>query len=142
MNKARIEFIEGRNGSYGCADSRWDTLPEWEFWVAYIVKVWVEGRLAWGPFKYRSTAKQSHSGISTAKVFFCRLFNREPEKAMAEEFALEMATALEAKGFEVELVCLTDKSSQNMDSKIDWVQDPPPPIFQKKIRPAMANMSP
>lgn len=150
MSKAKVEIIKGINGCYRRHGNRWDELPEWDYWDAYIVKVWVEGILLWGPFKYRKNAKKTHTGISQVEFSFGRIFDdirdREEDntadKVAAEDFAINTATDLETRGFKVELTYEEDGSSQKLGSKVVWIKDPPIDIFKKKIEGVLANIKP
>jgi len=136
--KAVVTIMASKDGVYGMHDQTgWDDLPYWKFWDAWIVKVEATGLLPWGPFKYRKDAKREHHGI--AKVEICEkiIFKQEQE---AESHALKIAEKLEYKEFDVELAFCKDSSSQNLDTKINWLDNGPPQVFKKRIKASVTDL--
>ena len=145
---AKVELIESIDGHSACSDSRWDTLPEWSYWPAWIVSVVVTGTYNWGPVKYRKNAKKTHSGTSLIEIRHIWLFSASNEayRASKEDEALECALStiqsLEQNGFRVESTVTKNCKTQGLRSTLKWTANPAPDRLQSKLNPQLEDLSP
>lgn len=133
---------------YRAENLRWSDLESPIFSEAWQVRITAEGKLGWGPFKYRERDKQNYSGTSEAKITTSRLFSLPNNldggeyskleqyqflKAEAESYALRKTLELEQRGFRTALEFEDDKSKQSTGDQLIWIRDPPELFIQKRI---------
>jgi len=141
--KATVFVFTTTAGDYGLhGQTGWDDLPYWEYYPAWIVAIEVEGKLDWGPYKYRRNAKRTHSGTTSLALrsAYCHVAwekteaDKEIQQRAAEDQALELAEALDENGFDVSIVLAEDHCRTDLDRKYArWIAAPPPERFQKQV---------
>ncbi len=128
-----LEKIHTQDGSYARPDNGWDTLPEWTYGDACIIKITAAGHYQWGPFKYRSNEQREYSGIEEVIIERSEIFGQEGYQNRADDFLLEKGSLLEQQGFKVEIKEYTNKDPQNLNDKIEWTSGKPPEWVLKRM---------
>lgn len=134
MTKAILEKIITMDGERALPDNKWDSLPEWTYYDACIVKIKVRGSYNWGPFQ-DSQSKQTATGMAEITITESHIFrgperNGEPNNTdyltRADDYILQIGILLERQGFHVEIREKEDYTRQDLRTKFRWINGKPP----------------
>jgi len=114
--KAKIKKIKTRSGTYAPQDNRWDSLPEWTWKDACIVRI-----IATGYCKVLDSPE-----ISRVKIEENEIFSGDDYLERTDDYILNNGAGLEEKGFEVEIEELQGGIGYNLYTKRRWLENKPP----------------
>ena len=134
---AKVSIIKTQDGSYGLHGSnKWDDLPDWEFWDAWIVSGLANGDLDYGPFKQRKNAKKEYSGRIQISIHESGIYRDEKE---AHDNALLLAISLEQRGFVTQIEFAEDYKPRNL--KMQYLfEEVLHPIVLRNLRPRLKDL--